>query len=64
MEPYQERVVAEREALDEKLTSLLAFFRLAGFFILSEEDQGLLRRQSEIMDSYLGVLDLRISKFK
>ncbi len=60
---YQQRVIAERDALDGKLTKLDAFRLTPTFVGLSLDDQGLLVQQSDYMRGYLNVLDQRIQRF-
>ncbi len=63
MEPYQERVVAEKKELDERLSKLDAFGRTDFFGKLPPDEQGRLNRQHSIMESYSAVLGERISAF-
>lgn len=63
MLPYQERVVAEKSELDEKLTKLLCFFQSPDFIALSEAERSRLRNQARFMDGYAAVLEERISAF-
>jgi len=60
---YQQRVVAEKQELDEKLEKLNAFGRGDVFPTLPEEEQERLIRQSKIMDQYSVVLGERIAAF-
>lgn len=64
MQPHQQRVVEEKNELDEKLSKLSAFIDNSElFFKLSEEDQDLLGRQEDIMKKYSQVLRERIQLF-
>lgn len=63
MEPHQDRVVAEKRELDEKLSKLLAFFQTVVFTGLSEAEQSRLRNQARFMDGYSAVLGERIQAF-
>jgi hypothetical protein len=66
MEPYQERVVAEKKELDEKLAKLKAFCFDDGnktFNTLSSEERNRLERQFDAMQVYAGILDERIAAF-
>ena len=60
---YQQRVVTEKQELDEKLEKLNAFGRGDVFPTLPEEEQERLIRQSKIMDQYSVVLGERIAAF-
>ncbi len=66
MEPYQERVVAEKQALDEKLTKLADFiFRSGGkFFDLPEAERLRLTKQYGHMMDYACILGERIAAFR
>jgi len=64
MEPWQERVIAERDALVDKLVKLGCFLHTPQFHVLPGEDKQLLRRQREAMLDYCDVLDERIARFK
>lgn len=61
--PYQQRVVEEREQLNEKISSLMAFIKTESFKALSNYDRTLLNLQAEIMGDYLAILTKRISRF-
>lgn len=63
MEPYQQRVVDEKAALDEKLSALLAFQEGDSFLGLDKDEQLLLKAQSGCMKAYANVLAARIAKF-
>ena len=63
MEHYQQRVVDEKAALDEKLNALLVFLDGDIFEGLSQVDQALLTVQAKLMASYSTVLASRISLF-
>lgn len=60
MEPYQERVVAEKAQLDQSIEKLEAFLSKA---TLSEEQMELLSRQYAAMQAYSAVLGERIATF-
>lgn len=64
MEPYQLRVIEERDALEEKTQALYAFIS-SKFFTsdLTEENQELLKEQYYAMKVYLSILDRRIKLF-
>ena len=63
MEAYQERVVAEKRELDEKLAKLSAFGRTDLFASLPEGEQGRLNRQHAVMEEYSRILGERIEAF-
>jgi len=63
MEPYQERVVAEKDELRERLTKLNAFLRSPCLDVPKEEFARLLRQQY-IMELYALVLQERIAAFE
>lgn len=63
MAPHQERVVKEKDELDEKLAKLNAFGRGEVFSTLPLDEQERLIRQSKIMDQYSVVLGERIAAF-
>ena len=62
MEPWQERVVAERNELSDKCDKLLKFLNTA--ISVNEEDLFLLILQYDTMAHYLKILNKRISRFK
>ncbi len=62
--PHIQRVVDEKDALDEKLTKLDTFIQMNPLLRqCSEAEQDRLRRQSSIMHDYSDVLGERISAF-
>jgi len=63
MHPYQERVVHEKEELDEKLSKLRLFFTSSIFSGLTEDEQERLRVQENAMDKYSQVLGERLAHF-
>ena len=63
LQPHQDRVVAEKADLDDKLGKLLAFFQAPTFGTLSEAEQSRLRNQARFMDGYSAVLAERIAAF-
>lgn len=66
MQPFQERVVAEKADLDEKITKLAVFTNPNGpiFPTLPEDEQDRLNRQLTLMSNYSEVLGQRIAAFK
>lgn len=63
MQPHQQRVVDEKNELDERLGKLLAFFQTPMFGTLSEAEQSRMRNQARFMDGYSAVLGERIAAF-
>lgn len=61
MLPYQERVVAERRQLNEKIARLEAFIDGTVYPKLSETEQDLLKQQLAVMRQYRYVLALRMA---
>lgn len=61
---YQERVIAEKAELDQRLTRLRAFLTSDTFNTVSEPEQDLLYRQVGVMAQYSRILSERISQFK
>jgi hypothetical protein len=64
MEDYQERVLKEKEELDDKLSRLTPFLTTEKFFGLPVEDRELLTQQEVHMKGYSLVLAKRIARFK
>ena len=63
MQDYQQRVLDEKSALDEKLDRLRDFSETPAFDALSSEEQIFLVRQSVAMTEYSRVLAERINMF-
>ena len=63
MAPHQQRVVDEKNELDEKLTKLVAFFSNPLWATLPSDEQARLSRQSEVMREYSDILGERIAAF-
>lgn len=63
MLPHQERVVTERDELQEKLTKLVSFYNGKIFAGLDESEQSRLTRQRAFMEGYYNVLNERIAAF-
>ena len=63
LQPHQQRVVAEKAALDEKLAALLSFFQTPTFAGISAAERSRLRNQARFMDGYAAVLEERIEAF-
>lgn len=63
MQPYQERVIAEKAELDERLAKLRAFFETEAFTELDNAEIERLQRQAVFMSAYSEVLRERIAAF-
>jgi hypothetical protein len=63
LQPHQQRVVAEKAELDERLNKLLAFNSTQTYQELPAEDRDLLFEQASYMQAYSSVLGLRIARF-
>ena len=64
MEAHQQRVVQERDDLQEKLTYLQIFIcQSHAFDDLGDDEKSRLRNQAEIMDEYSDILSARIAAF-
>jgi hypothetical protein len=63
MKPHEERVLAERCELSDRLNKLIAFIESEAFNAIDRYDRGLLRLQRLRMSDYLSVLDERIERF-
>ena len=63
MQPHQQRVVDEKEALGEKLEKLLDFIQTDFYKTLPERERELLFFQSQVMEDYYEVLQERIELF-
>lgn len=63
MAPHQERVVIEKQELDEKIEKLAAFRGGHLFASLPADEQERLVRQHSCMVEYSGILGERIAAF-
>ena len=63
LQPYQQRVIEERNQLAERFDKLEVFFSDPTFDTLSFEERELLRRQRSHMEGYLNALNERIDAF-
>ena len=64
MHPHQQRVVAEKMDLDEKLVKLVAFAKTDIYSGLSEAERKRMDRQARAMTAYSIVLGERIASFE
>lgn len=64
MKPHEQRIIDEKNALDEKLIKLSSFVRTEAFYALRTEDRQLLRRQREVMLEYSDILGDRIARIE
>lgn len=62
--PHQQRVVVEKEELDDKIKKLLAFMDGEIFRKLPMDERERMRRQLQYMENYSDVLDERIDNFQ
>lgn len=62
--PYQQRVIVEKQELDDKITKLLAFTKGEIYRKLPADERDRLRRQFRLMDEYSEVLGERIDVFQ
>jgi hypothetical protein len=63
MKPHQERVVTERNELDEKRDKLITFIGGDIYRTLDKVEQSRLNRQLEAMTLYSNILGERIAAF-
>lgn len=65
LQPHQQRVVTERNELNDKLIALKGFIKGSLVFQdLPEEEKNRLKRQAEVMTEYSDILQERINAFK
>ena len=65
MQPHQQRVVTEKQELDDKAEKLSAFIGSSPLFEnLDSEEQERLKKQNDIMWQYSDILKERIAAFK
>jgi hypothetical protein len=62
LKPYQELVVNDKEALDEKIEALRLFFNTETFQALVDRDKYLLVQQAGVMANYSRILGDRIAR--
>lgn len=63
LQPFQQRVVTERDELKAKMDALNSFLVGDLFKNLDDDNKELLKEQLHYMEQYLSVLDERISLF-
>lgn len=63
LKPYQERVVDEKQELDERIEKLRVFFNTDTFQELADRDKYLLVQQSGVMTTLSRILGDRIARF-
>ena len=63
MEPFQERVVTEKDELEEKIGKLHSFFTTSTFAELDPAEQDRLNEQLKAMETYAALLGQRIATF-
>lgn len=64
MNPFQERVVIEKNELTEKLEKLVAFKGGQIWNTLQKEERRRLSNQILVMDLYVSILEERIQNFQ
>ena len=64
LQPHQQRVVTEKDELDEKIVKLNAFLNGSFFSTLDSSEQEHLKLQAHYMSEYSDVLGARIAAFK
>ena len=60
MEEYQQRILDEKKALDEKRVKLTDFLGCTASAQIEPEARGLLEQQSEAMETYSEILSRRL----
>lgn len=63
LQPHQQRVIEERDALEEKITKLREFFGSKIYRELDRDDRALLSLQYNVMLEYADILERRIGRF-
>lgn len=63
MQPYQQRVVEEKEQLNERIDKLYAFTASPNFRLVPEDERARLLRQLRAMGAYSAILHERIEAF-
>ena len=63
LQPHQQRVVEEREDLEERLMKLKVFLTSDVFQTLDDTNKDLLETQAVVMGHYLTILTARIALF-
>ena len=63
LQPHEQRVVAEKNEVSDRLAKLLSFFQGPVFQKLGEAERSRLRNQARFMDGYAAVLEERIDAF-
>jgi hypothetical protein len=64
LQPHQERVIAERDELRERIIKLTTFINTQAFLDIQYAEQRRLIRQQGLMQELRDVLDERIAAFK
>lgn len=64
MKPFQERVVTERNELDERIKRLIEFVDGSQFFQLPADERSRMRAQLATMKVYSRILGERIENFE
>jgi hypothetical protein len=61
---FEQGVIEEERSLRERLFSLTRFLEDERFLALPEEEQTLLSRQADAMETYASILKERIERFE
>ncbi len=65
MQPWQERVVQEKDELDDKLAKLIVFMSSTEYKTMKDwQEASRLKRQSQVMKEYLDILAASIAAFR
>ena len=64
MQPYQERVIVERDDLTQRLGRLQNFLRGPGMATVGNDEQQRLFKQASVMTQYVAILNERIAAFE
>ena len=63
LEPHQQRVIDERQALNTKWVALIAFSKMPMYASLLADERADLVEQAAAMKQYLDCLDRRIARW-
>lgn len=63
MKPHEERVVQEQKELQEKIDKLSSFLNVSPVQSLDQRQHLLLKVQLKVMETYNGILQMRIQLF-
>jgi len=63
LQPWQQRVIAEKEEVDQKVQKLAAYLASEAVEMTSPQERELLDRQLDVMTSYRSILSERITSW-